>query len=326
MDNLGSVLKRTRQSRGMTQNDFADYLGISQPYLSRLETGRRKEVSYGVWKKIANRIPEIEIAEQTSNSYDTRRAYERALLLYSEGEIDTAEVLLENISTTPLNLHEAVQLEIQLVSRQWLAGIRRDKNILVGENGAVSLYTSIINQSTIPSSLACEIKFMLGACQEMMGNNSIAASMYRQVSNYFTNPYDIVRLSSRYGAVLTKIGEHSQARIQLEKATQRSIYLDGSEPYSYAHEKKGIMLASEGNLSDAMKEILIARSEIKESQILRKIQSIVAEAHILILNKEWMASQKKLLTAKKLALSYEYHHQMKRIDNFLNLIRTEVDK
>ena len=316
MDNLGSVLKRTRQSRGMTQNDFADYLGISQPYLSRLETGRRKEVSYGVWKKIANRIPEIEIAEQTSNSYDTRRAYERALLLYSEGEIDTAEVLLENISTTPLNLHEAVQLEIQLVSRQWLAGIRRDKNILVGENGAVS----------IPSSLACEITFMLGACQEMMGNNSIAASMYRQVSNYFTNPYDIVRLSSRYGAVLTKIGEHSQARIQLEQSTQRSIYLDGSEPYSYANEKKGIMLASEGNLSDAMKEILIARSEIKESQILRKIQSIVAEAHILILNKEWMASQKKLLTAKKLALSYEYHHQMKRIDNFLNLIRTEVDK
>lgn len=326
MDNLGSILKRARQSRGMNQNDFADYLGISQPFLSRLETGKRKEVSHGVWKRITNRIPEIAIAEQTSITYDTRRSYERALLSYSEGEIDTAEELLEYISSMPLNLHEAVQLEIQLASRQWLAGIRRDKNVLIGENGAISLYTSILNQSITPSSLAYEIKFMLGACQEMLGNNSIAASTYRQVSKYFTNPYDVVRLSSRYGAVLTKIGEHSQARIQLENATQKAIYLDGPEPYSYAHEKKGIMLASEGKLSDAMNEILMARSEIKKNQFLRKIQSIVAEAYILILNKDWMASRAKLLAAKELARSYEYHHQVKRIDDFLNSIRIELDK
>jgi transcriptional regulator with XRE-family HTH domain len=38
----GSTLRHVRQGRGMTQGDAAARLGVSQPYLSLLETGRRR--------------------------------------------------------------------------------------------------------------------------------------------------------------------------------------------------------------------------------------------------------------------------------------------
>ena len=77
---------------------------------------------------------------------------------------------------------------------------------------------------------------------------------------------------------MTKIREYGQAEIYLRYAIERSVALDSGVQYSYAHEKRGILLAKQGNFEDARNEILKARTEIKSTHALRKVQSAIAEA------------------------------------------------
>ena len=53
--NLGSVIKKIRQERGQTQTEFAAASGITQTYLSQIESNA-KEPNFSTLREISNVI------------------------------------------------------------------------------------------------------------------------------------------------------------------------------------------------------------------------------------------------------------------------------
>ncbi len=53
---LGSVLKKLREEKGLTQEQVAKQGGITKPYLSQLESGARENPSLPVLKRLAKAL------------------------------------------------------------------------------------------------------------------------------------------------------------------------------------------------------------------------------------------------------------------------------
>lgn len=53
--NLGSIIKNIRKTKGETQNEFASSCGITQTYLSQIETNR-KEPNLSTLRTISERL------------------------------------------------------------------------------------------------------------------------------------------------------------------------------------------------------------------------------------------------------------------------------
>ncbi len=62
---LGSVLKGLRQAKGWTLEDLARKAKVTNAYISLLETGKKKNPSLAVLKRLANalRVPVTELLE-----------------------------------------------------------------------------------------------------------------------------------------------------------------------------------------------------------------------------------------------------------------------
>lgn len=50
------MLKELRATRGMSQRDLANLAGITNPYITLLETGQRKNPSLAVLKRLAKAL------------------------------------------------------------------------------------------------------------------------------------------------------------------------------------------------------------------------------------------------------------------------------
>jgi len=53
---IGEVIRKLREKKGLGVNELACMIGISGPYLSQIESGKRKNPSYEVLAKIANAL------------------------------------------------------------------------------------------------------------------------------------------------------------------------------------------------------------------------------------------------------------------------------
>jgi len=53
---LGTVLKMLREEHGLTQDTVAKRAKVTKPYLSQLETGKRKNPSLPVLKRLARAL------------------------------------------------------------------------------------------------------------------------------------------------------------------------------------------------------------------------------------------------------------------------------
>ncbi len=62
---LGHALKALRQERGWTTEELAKKARLTNPYISQLETGKRKNPSLAVLKRLAKalRVPVTELLE-----------------------------------------------------------------------------------------------------------------------------------------------------------------------------------------------------------------------------------------------------------------------
>jgi transcriptional regulator with XRE-family HTH domain len=62
---LGTMLRRIRDAKGLTQVDVARTAKVTKPYLSQLETGARKNPSLPVLKRLARAlgVPVTELLE-----------------------------------------------------------------------------------------------------------------------------------------------------------------------------------------------------------------------------------------------------------------------
>lgn len=53
LESLGSVIKQGREDVGLSQRDLARKLGVSHPFISKLEAGKTKSVSLDLLDRIA---------------------------------------------------------------------------------------------------------------------------------------------------------------------------------------------------------------------------------------------------------------------------------
>jgi transcriptional regulator with XRE-family HTH domain len=53
---LGTVLKKLRQKKGLTQEEVAMRAGVTKPYIAMLESGARKNPSLELVKKLAKAL------------------------------------------------------------------------------------------------------------------------------------------------------------------------------------------------------------------------------------------------------------------------------
>lgn len=320
MNFMGELIKKARTDAGLTQAEYAAKIGISQPFLSRLESGQRRDVSRKTWEKLADAIPELYTTLVISQSYDLRAEYDQALMSYMEGDHDNAELRFRNITRQHFTPEQPVEYEIQVASTLRLGNLQRDRGKLTGPDEALALYESLLEKRSLPSKLLMEVEFMKAACHEMMINHHTAIEVYLRLFNEFGST-DKVRCASRLGAIMTKIREYGQAEIYLRYAIERSVALDSGVQYSYAHEKRGILLAKQGNFDDARNEILKARTEIKSTHALRKVQSAIAEAQVITLDTHPEEALKLLLKARKNAIRFEFQHQLTHIDRLIRSIK-----
>ncbi|MER6533422.1 helix-turn-helix domain-containing protein [Streptomyces sp900105755] len=320
---IGRILRDHQKRLQITQAEFAARLGISQPYLSRILRGQRSAVSLRLWNKILEVVPHPELHIVNGTISDLSDAYDRALLALGRGNQTTAEILLGQIVARRDDA-SAGSTELSFRAQFHLAGILRDQNRLGGADGAVVLYTDALSyyRDAQAHLKVEETTFMLGACKEMSGSSATAFASYQGLLKQVDplNQSLVVRLHGRLGALATKMNRLDEADVYLRTATQKSIHLDDSYPYSYYNEKMAILRTRQGLLDDANSFLQSARREIDAGDSLRKVQSLCVEANIFIatsdLSRAWTILQKALATARK----REYAHQ----EAYIKVLLTKI--
>lgn len=312
---VGVLLRDYRASAGLSQADLAAQIGISQPYLSRLETGSRQELSLNLWERLRAAIPALQEDIFGELSDRITEQYERALFALSSGRLDLAEDLFSSVMLSPTTDSPAI-LDIRRRSKFRVAGIRRDRDEVEGPLGAAALYSELLDELTTlrRTVLIRETHLMLGACKEMRGQNTTAVALYNQVLSDI-GPEDrstyAIRLRTRIGAAQTKSGQLSDAQSQLLLSTQQSVHLDDSVPYSYAYEKQALLKSRLNDYEGALQDIHRARAEIDTASPLRWVQSYTAETDVLVRSGQSDAALKQLGRAEQIAQKYAFNHQLR---------------
>lgn len=247
-------------------------------------------------------------------SLDPRGDYEAALELARNGLESAAEIgFLRVARSTP---GDAIGEELRLRSLMWVAGVRRDRFNLSGTEGAMAMYDAMLRE--MPPhllQLSSEIRFVQGACWEMLGRNLLAARTYAGVlAGAPTRDTALVaRLNTRIGAALTKEGELEAAQLHLRRSNQLVELIPSSGVYSFTREKRAVLRASTGDLAGAMDDVMEARGYIPAASHLRQVQSWVAESSILLRAGEAGAASTRMDLAETVAAEHSYGHQLARI-------------
>lgn len=94
--NIGEYIKKVRNEKGLSSRKLAEISGVSQPYISQLETGKNKN-------------PSIEILNKLSKSLDIPNGN----LLIAAGYIDDPfdQFLVANEQTGELEIHDIKDLK-----------------------------------------------------------------------------------------------------------------------------------------------------------------------------------------------------------------------
>jgi transcriptional regulator with XRE-family HTH domain len=328
---IGDILRQYRESRNISQAAFAAELGISQPYLSRLEREQRSAVSLSLWTKITAVVdrPELYIIDDHADDLD--ELYDRALISYGSGDHTTAEALFESVSRSDDTTSTAAA-DLVAKATFWLAGIRRDRNELHGESGAESLYRRVLAsyRTRYSQRRILEVRFVMAACREMDKDYKHALQMYQSLLAELPDTADQkldrmrTRVNGRIGALTTKVNDLERAARHLVVATALSVHLEDSGPYSYYHEKMAILQTRQGQLDEAYGSMVSARREITEADHLRRVQSYCVEANILQAEGDTEGAITVLRNAKRLAQQKLYGHQLEYIDSLLITLESDA--
>ncbi|MEU2743311.1 helix-turn-helix transcriptional regulator [Streptomyces sp. NPDC007095] len=317
---IGKVLRDHQKRMNLTQVEMAAQLGISQPYLSRILQGKRSAVSLKLWNKILEIVPRPELLVADSAMSSVSDAYDRALIALGRGNHSTAEILLGQILVRG-DASSAAAMDLTAKAKFHLAGILRDRNRLGGSDGAVTLYTSALAyyRRMEVRYRTEEVTFMLGACKEMSGASKTALGTYRGLLKNADpkNRVLVVRANGRIGALATKLGELQEADVHLRIATEGSVHLDDSYPYSYYHEKLAILRTRQGRLEEANASLRSARDEIEKGDRLREVQSLCVEANMYAASGDALSASDLLRKALVTARTYDYAHQASYINRLL---------
>ena len=84
-ENLGTEVKNERIRRGMTQSEFASLIGISQSFLSRIESGARRNINLHTWELLSAQVPSLQSILDENKSF-TMDAGVLSFLEFLKGE------------------------------------------------------------------------------------------------------------------------------------------------------------------------------------------------------------------------------------------------
>lgn len=285
-ENLGTEVKNERIRRGMTQSEFASLIGISQSFLSRIESGARRNINLHTWELLSAQVPSLQsILDESKSFTSVIDLYLQGKEAYSEGDADRALIYLEQ-AHSGIGTVSFEGRYVSYLSALTVAGILRDQNILEGEMGAIHRYQQIEKDYDLTVEQLVQLHFLIAACNEMLGNIEIATEEYRRIQSVVQNRTDLVRVSSRLCAILTKQDLLAPAFHEIQTSIQIAPHLDDPAPYSFAYEKYAILQSKYGRHDVAIQSLKKARSEIRASHHLRKIQNRIAEISILLASGE----------------------------------------
>jgi transcriptional regulator with XRE-family HTH domain len=317
---LGERLRDYRRANKVSQVDLAAALGVSQPYLSRIETGARPALRLAFLRRVSLvlAIPPHDLgleAEWLADS-EAEELYERSLISIGANDFANAESILLRIASQSSDLLCSPYLRAK--AQQRLGHIRRDRNELEGVEGALNLYRSALDVFVAhgAGAAARETRFVMGACHEMRDNFADARRAYLDVKEMAINQASAqgeVRASIRLGVLRTKEGAPEDAVKDLDAARRKSLSLDDSFPYSFSSEKLAIATAKAGDTDKALDLVQAGRAEIPPADTLRLIQSHTAAADIAFEAGDSKLAILELSSARALAIESSYLHQLDSI-------------
>lgn len=315
---VGAALKHYRTSRGMPQLELAAMLGVSQPYLSRLESGRRHGLSPSLWEKVSSLLGVDFLSLVNPRRDELSDQYERALLSLGGGDLATAEALFMGVANSlkPQYEESAAALDLYTRSVFRVAGIRRDRNEICGNDGALSIYAEVSDIYSRRGQLRRlqEVRFVVGAAHEMLREGGLALAAYTDLIREHDGGSETdfrmaTRLHTRAGALLTKMGDLVAAEKHLLQSVALAPILEDSGPYSLTHEKLGILEIRRGRLLEANDELELAGREVRSTEHLRVVQHGCARADLFGADGDTTRERLELERALVIARAQEYRHQ-----------------
>lgn len=293
---------------------LAKRLGFDTSYVWRVMNGQRSGVSPGFLAATERLIHEpVTVVGAAASWRELDGVLERAIHAFHSGQLRNAEFMLTRVyETAGDGAHERY---LAARAKQWRAGILRDRNVIqrdrkTGEPGAVDLYTQVRDEWRVidPESVV-ETRLMLGACQEMLRRNESALAEYCSLLDGADSDRLKARLSSRTGAIMTKMGKRGPARAHLDRAVRVSRHLDEAGPYSFAQEKLAIWLIRDGSLEEASAALEESARVIPRPSALRQIQSLLVQADLRSEQGEPSESMDLLREASRISAEVGYEHQ-----------------
>lgn len=318
---LGQAIKNYRRTQGVKQVRLAALVGISQPYLSAIENGKRTPTSISLLLKICEEIgvdpTTVGLEENLVDTQDIDFLYETGVSLMASGDQTSAELVFADIVNNPDHQKSlrATRSEFTFFRAKWrLANIMRDRQQLAGPSGASRAFDECLDFFATRGfhSFAMEAQLSRGACLEMTDNLPAARVAYETLSK-MTGGRNLVWARAENRISVLDMKEHD-----LESAEQRSgeaevvaVNGDSEATYSFIVEKRALILAKKGELDQARTKSLSAAAAILPGDSLRRVQNLQVQAEIAAAQHDVAEAERLLERAITLAKRKEFNHQLR---------------
>lgn len=323
---FGTLLNAYRRENHILQKDMASQLGITQPYLSKIETGERRvtrlELMFRLCEILDIQSPSISLPTGV-NSSDAEFTYDEALKALGRGDDSSAEILLAQLaihsdeSDQPadalLNLTDGLAARATF----HLAAIRRDRFDLDGPDGALILYRDCEKafKRDGAHSYLRELSIMVGACYEMKNRSQRAKRRYEQVlAKSGDDPGRRARAQNRIGVLETKSDALPSAENSIKAAYRTILDTDLERTFGFICEKYAIVKIRQGECDTAREWLAKSLTTIGPADHLRRVQALVVEADASIAERQFDDGERLLSRARRIANARGFAHQLRAID------------
>ncbi|MFJ3933141.1 helix-turn-helix domain-containing protein [Streptomyces sp. NPDC090029] len=199
-----------------------------------------------------------------------------------------------------------------------LGDLKRDQGVVLGPLSAQHSYAgarAVFTQLDIPRRVA-QLDLSLAVITEMSGKLELAARNYETLAvDDRLSRRDRARARLWVGTALSKDGQHDYATRVMQAATRDFEDLTEPDDWSVAHQKLALARRGDGDLTQALHFIDIARSSGTTDSPMQRVRLDTAHSHILLSDAETRDDGLLVLDqAAKMAAQYGLVHQLRSIE------------
>ncbi|MFI6644247.1 helix-turn-helix domain-containing protein [Streptomyces sp. NPDC050504] len=199
-----------------------------------------------------------------------------------------------------------------------LGDLKRDQGVVLGPLSAQHSYAdarAVFTQLDVPRRVA-QLDLSLAVVTEMSGKLEIAARNYETLAvDDRLSRRDRARARLWVGTALSKGGQHDCATRVMQAATRDFEDLQEPDDWSVAHQKLALARRGEGDLTQALHFIDIARGSGSTESPMQRVRLDTAHGHILLSDAATRDDGLRVLDrAAKVAAQYGLVHQLRSIE------------